>query len=301
MDKISENLDDYFKIVSPNQSDSLIAALMKDTKPALQPILDAMNRGIKSGKIKLVICTASSFSIMIKKLISIPFYFISVIPYFRDIVNKLYEEEESKSIMGVFIPKYNKVFVVVNYETLQYKHQTKENRVLLTLMHELTHYFFHNYNSEAISLFESRLLKFYTNLFRNIALDVKYPNDDKTLSISTELAKTFLSHGLSFEKDPNYSDYIEKCYKSMTAIDKTISNAWLFILTDFMENYVNSQYAKYINVLIYDTYSDSGYPTSWFSSFFYQELIFPSEVICMLSSHMIEDADFKKMLNMIFN
>lgn len=264
---------------------------------------ETLFRGYKSNQIVFLKSDAEYFSGLLKYVFSL-IISIGTLGLSRKFVKNLHDylEDEINTycVLGFWSFETNKLHVIFNDRYLK----PVDNGIyinphtLYITMHEMCHYFSGNYPVAYKGLFESTLFKFYT-LFYKKNLLIK---PEESLKISTEYLNKFIN--------------VESKLLALSgeAMDKYYFNNLKEFSDDIISiagNSVNDRYVRNMNAVLtgnpYTVYSDikytyekMGYGNFAIRSMYYQEVLFPSEVICIISEIDMDTPLYKTMLKRMF-
>lgn len=301
---ITENVSDYFEVLNDEDA-SLILDIFKNhikKDEYTDTIFNAIKLGISKNKIVFVRCTSNTFKIFLKGMASSILKPFSGFDAVKNLIRNLEEEEHALYIAGAFIPKENIIRIVVDGQRISLlqnnTNKMLSNKIFFTLLHEFCHYMAANYPKKFSNLFSTKyLIPFYTVFF---SLMNYYIVNRKSIDkdLLSNFTKTFIAVALSCE-DLNFKSTkpISYMYHKLEDIDSLLANAWYYSLEECFTK-LSSEFKHYIYGLLYITYKSLNIDDT--RSFFYQELLFPSEVICIASSYNYKQPEFIQMLKSLF-
>jgi hypothetical protein len=295
---LSEEAHDYFKdIVNQEQFlDNLIAKNKRalDASPWLRPFFNALKRGIRDKRIVLTKCTGKQFTANLKLHFSKVLSLIAFLPFIKNIIKSLKDEYFALHILGYFNPATRVLRVVVenNPDAII----DNENRFLDTVLHEMCHLAANDNVNNFSKLYKNHLDKFYTILFETLSQEhsryiekviIKssgYEHDPNTVKkVKNDVYTALLSQeSAKVDRVAEWDKWIDSI---ITKMDGDYNYSVLFMT---WWTYLTNMYFKDQSLstpiwhLIYDTYKDCGWSIPPIYKF-YQELLFPSEVICVYS------------------
>jgi hypothetical protein len=300
-----EDVFDYFKPLSKEEAEEYLDRLYKKNSRRMRnkflySFLYCMKRGIEEQSLILVLCTSNVFKAFLKRMTSsvlLPFAGFDAV---KNIIEKQREESDALHIGGYFNPDENLVFLVIENSEEELKDRGEDQ--LYVLHHELCHYTAANHNRDFQRLFRKKYLEpFYNKMFENFyKLARKKPTSDEIDTLTKVLLDNLLEREIiSTTKSTSAREeknYVNKCFKELKEIDNEIGEIWGILVND---SFTIKKYQNIVLKLIYSTYTENGWniPQMFLH---YQELIFPSEIICVLAIILKEEPEFIEMLDLLF-
>jgi len=227
---------------------------------------------------------------LIKKKVIVPGYLTK--GYFSFFVNKIFSPHKESDTLGMFSPDSKKVYILVDNWSNMFG-AAPDSSIARTLIHELVHLFSYTRPSEFLSMFKPELLEFYTNFF-------KFYFDTKTDPSPKDVEKLIHKIYKDFEITTEQSISLVSCRELMTKIFMNNTNfdentferkvAYYFIAIKLLFTDFKTLKSLYENTLI-------DIPRALYKSYvvtfnikpngtkIIQEIVYPSEVICVIASH----------------
>jgi len=216
--------------------------------------------------------------------------------------------EEARKIFGLYSSSNKKAFILLDQNLNPNKNMPF---IIDTINHELVHMFANEHSKEFMDLFSIQLVKFYSTLFTKI-FKLKDVPDDKVKEVVELFFDMFEIEGyINFRHV--YDFMYENFYKYCIEIKKDDNNETNF-LSEILNRYLTVIYImakhgfsevrrardKFKDILdpIAETYKEVFKMSS--NSFYIQELIVPSEVICIYSERP-KSLVIDKMINRLVN
>lgn len=210
---------------------------------------------------------------------------------FSFLVNKIFSPHDESGTLGFFSPKTKKIYIIVDNWASLWGNAPDEG-ITRTLIHECTHLFANVKPKEFLALNKEDLGKFYGEFLTRYFRVDKYNKDDMqdlatfifyeyemTMKDTIDFKEYWNRLEKLFMKRSNFNsndfDYHVRVYFTMIKFLFTnISALRQYYLTTFREMYV-SMYRGYTAAL---NIKPNG-------TLIVQELVFPSEVMCVVASH----------------
>jgi len=227
---------------------------------------------------------------LVRRKVVLPCYLTK--GYFSFFINKIFNPHRESDTLGMFSPNTKKVYVLVDNWSNMFG-AAPDSGVARTLMHELIHLFAYTKNSEFLSMFRKDLTNFYSNFFQ-LYFETKNEPDVKDIKKIIDILY------YDFELTTNDVINLKRCRETITKIfsnntkfDKDTFEkkvVYYFIAVKLLLTDISSLRSYYSNALIdvprclYRAYTNS-LKIQPNGTMIIQELIYPSEVICLLASH----------------
>lgn len=300
-----EDVYDYFKPLDKKEAEEYLSRLYAKNNRRLRnnylrAFFRCLLRGIEEGTLVLVICTSSVFRGALKKMASnllLPFSGFEAV---ANIIQEMRSESLALHIGGYFDPKTNLVFGVI--ENPEEEIKGKGEKLVYILHHELCHYTSANHWNEFDSLFKDKyLIPYYQNMFKQFGELIEKDYDEKKCKkLSDILVKRMLEreryYNMSQSTKHKEENHIVLCYEEMKNIDEELANVWANLVID---SFTTERRMDITFNILYNAYLNNGWnlPKKFKH---YQEILFPSEVICVLAYILNEEKEFIDMLKILF-
>lgn len=212
--------------------------------------------------------------------------------YFSFFINKIFSPHRESDTLGMFSPNTKKIYILVDNWSNMFG-AAPDSSLARTLMHELIHLFAYTKHSEFLSMFKKDLLNFYSNFFQLYFETKNEPN-------IKDIEKIFKILYFDFEVTTSESINLKKCRETMTKIfsnntkfDKETFErkiTYYFVAVKLLVTDFSALRSYYSNALVdiprclYRAYTNT-LKIKPNGTMIVQELMYPSEVICLLASH----------------
>lgn len=296
---IDESVYDYLHYYNKDEAEEILLEILDKTKDLsgayIKPLIQTLRRGNNKSKIVLAKCTSNQFYAVVKRMASGVLSPFSGFDAVSSLIVKMMEEDTAMYIGGRFSPIENDIVVVID----RVNGRVGSKYFLSVIYHELMHYASCNYTKDFKTIFFNMLFKYYINMFA-IIQEVAH---GKILDNNNKLARVFIKNMLIVEgsevfyKKDKVKQSINSTYDMLYDIDSKSANVWA---TLFMDAYSVRKYEDLTQHVTYGAYQRSGFQVPSGLYHHYQELIFPSEVIAILSSSYPDKEEFINMLNVCF-
>jgi hypothetical protein len=213
--------------------------------------------------------------------------------------------KRDKITVAFYVPRTGKIFIIIDNNTNWFLHYP--NKLLTnTTIHEFCHKFSHEKAVSFWSMYKEELTKFYVGFFRSL---FSIPIEKDITKLCEKYARLLLvmfeqkttrvkTLGLAFGRMKRFIKAIGK-HSPLANIDDLIDKHFQLIFeifkatnTERLLNAIKSNLG--IVVHLYKSYSKMGLPEV--TNLCFQELFYPSEVVCVLSQ---EGIGMDKWINMI--
>lgn len=248
--------------VSLQSSQSLVKKLIKALKDQVPNISDSISGLIKNQIIMPVFVSKGTVSLFI---------------------HKLFAEPIDKGIVGFYEPEKNKIYIILD-NNANFLSWASNKQLSEVVIHEIMHYAMQNYEKTAFNKFEDELNKYYKNFFLHFDKNVK----EKQISEFIKYLLDIIEMNEKFEGKINKKEYKQKLEK---VIDEEDANLITNTVSKYLENsnkfireVQSNGESKEVVIALLKSYVDSFELKP--ETLAIQELLFPSEVICILSSRM---------------
>lgn len=305
-DIFDSELDKYYREFSKEETFEYIDKLKEhnniENQKYLKALFNALGRGVQVNKVFLAECTANEFIGKLQYMTSsllLPFSGIGALePY----VNKLYyyltnnSSLDALSIGGVYIPRKDKLFVFIKSSKLK-DYKIHSDKLLYVLLHEMCHLYAKTQPKSFKSIFwSSYIFPFYKAFFKNLNNEYNLNVPDKVL---LEYTKIYAESLLEMESVRNYKK-LSTMYKTL---DKLHTKLTYLVYTLFLNVYTEEEFKAeselYLAEVFHQSYKDIGiHLPNVFK--LYQEILFPSEIVCISAFVNNQKPEYIKMLNTIF-
>lgn len=222
-----------------------------------------------------------------------------------------------ENILGLYVPSFNKIFIVMNANINSFGFSDNDMLAKVSI-HECCHMSAANSKSNFLKLWEDELTTYYTSFFKILFQIV----DPELLKKLPAIAKAFYTdiynsfeHSTNFQNSSGkaklwskiFSKYspelISNSKRSAEELNSIVDILNLFARAFFENiNYLIQNYQKFkvIWIPLFLSYKSLKIPTIP-QTMPCQELFYPSEVICVLSSHptAINQSKLKQTLSLI--
>lgn len=304
---VTEDVTEYFRTLNDSETETVLKSIYdrvpSTSKKAIinKLLLVVLLKGSKQKKIILQECTASQFWAIMKGMASAVISPFSGFDAVSNAINYLREEGDALRIGGYYSSEDNYVRIVIN----NFGGVINDPEMFLYIVqHELYHYSAANKPYIFRSLFNPILMRFYTALFSyfqnlvgNTGVDLKKAEACADIFVSHMLACERLNTKKKITDDERINKTINNVYNKMYAVDKRIADVWVTFLEDA---YIGSRrYSDLIYTCLATAYDSSGFAIPELFRYF-QELLFPSEVICIMSYVAIDKPEFIDMIKKVF-
>ena len=211
--------------------------------------------------------------------------------FFSFLINKIFSPHEESGTLGFFSPATKKVYVIVDNWASLFGSAPDEG-IARTLVHECTHLFAYTKPTDFLSTFKTELASFYGEfLSRYFRASKQKP--DVMMELASFIFNEFemsTSQQVSFK---NYWSKLEKLFKSRSSLNSKDFDEELkiyFVMIKFLftninllrQYYLTSFRSMYVNM--YRGYQH-GLDIKPNGTLLVQELVFPSEIMCVVASH----------------
>lgn len=269
----------------------------------LRELFAALRRGTQNENIFLVKCSSSQFKSSIKNVVSnvlMPFAGFDAV---KGMIKSLLAEHNAMHIMGFFNPDLNKLYVTVENPMFGDDIKALDDDTFDIIIHEMCHYMAANDPKLFYQLYyELYLYPFYFKLFKKLKYYTSASDINMTIIDSDidKIVNIFLTRMLKSERviskksvsKKHVGIYLQETYDEIAKIDNDIAVFWSALLQDAIGL---REYIRTTLHLIDSVYKDMGIKLS--NRFlFYQELIFPSEVIAIISSANKKQTEYLELL-----
>jgi len=206
---------------------------------------------------------------------------------------KLFTPSSSKSIMGFYAPDKDKIFVLIS-NTANIFGFVSNNFMAELTVHECMHMLANKLGSGFVNLYVNELVTFYTTLWSKIfQFDPKELSSKKT--IPTILFLSGLEKTTSKMSNSDLIKYHKMLHTSLKSITKLESDTFEKMLNDYIvlvKVFITNLNAffqarrKFSHILspMYATYKEA-FAMKNLTTICVQELIYPSEIIAILSEN----------------
>ena len=305
--KILENifdseLDQHYREFTEDETKIYIQELRKLNSKRfrsnyLKALFEALYRGVDEQKIFFAECTASELMAKIQHMASsilLPHSgVIAVGPLIDWLYKKLTQNTslEALHIMGVFISRKEKLFVFVNDKENEY---WNDDKIFSILLHELCHMCAYIYSDLFHKLFYDKyILPFFKTYFQTISKKFNVNATEEDINFFAEKYSTEL---LKAEKTRNV-DSFNKVLRILNERNKKLTETCLYVLNKMIDD--DPHIEKMLNEILFYCYHQSGMKIPRIFNF-YQEILFPSEIVCVVSLIYNKRPEFIQMLNSMF-
>lgn len=194
-----------------------------------------------------------------------------------------------KTVLGIFSTEFNKIFIILD-NRIDFGFFINDSAIVSTSLHELGHYSFYNSKQNILSYYNLRLQKFYRKFVE------EYFNVNRSNFIdeySNELYKRILNFEVTLDKKEYnklnniYKDIILQI-KDIKNFDKILNKSENELknksnqLISLMENLINKNQFdnnyRFFHECMFKSYNYINVKDVDYNTFFYQELIYPSEI-----------------------
>jgi len=241
----------------------------------------------KTGRSKFIVPILKD---LVEKGIVVPvFYSKGLFKLIKSRISKNPEDIEKKSIAGFFDSRSKKVYIMIENSLNLFGFSSNDLMATITI-HECLHMLSSTKPNKFLNIFKSDLIKFYKNLFEKIFTIDNLPNN-VVFNIIKFLFSTFEMKE-EFSINPSLSKYHKYLQKTLEKYSKLDSQEFNKVLVDYIVivklyllNFSTflraSRMYQHILSPIYNSYKLFG--EKHIPSIMIQELIYPSEVISILS------------------
>jgi len=204
---------------------------------------------------------------------------------------KIFAPSSVKSIMGFYMPKTDKIYVLISNNVNMFGHVSNNFLAELTV-HECMHMLANKLKTGFINLYSNEITTYYTILWSKIFnFDPKELPPAKVKPIILFLSKIEAASGKVSNADlVNYHTMLKKTLKGISKLDSTqfekMLNDYIVIIKIYTTN-VSAFFQsirQFIHILspMYGTYKEAFALTN-LTTICIQELLYPSEIIAILS------------------
>jgi len=273
-------------------------------KTYLQKLFLALERGTKQNKVHFAECTANTFIAKLQYItgsVLLPFSGVVAIGSFIKKLQRYLNEEDTAlnalSMGGVYIARKNKLFVFVKTSNLN-KYTITSDRLLYVLVHEMCHLYAKNNMQHFKKLFQQKYLQPFYRSFFELILD----NIQETLpkDVLDKYTNKYITSLLQFESTRNFkalNNMYKDLYKIQPKLTDILYNMFLDVYSDKKFNQQTKNMLRYIFYHIYTNVLNIKIPASFI---LYQEILFPSEIISIISYINYNKKEYLDMLDNIF-
>ena len=231
--------------------------------------------------------------------------------YFTKVFLRIFEREfdsstlpqEAKHVVGFYVPHKHNAYILIDRSYLK---KPKYSKFLVDVtIHELAHMFSTEQPKQFMSLFKDELLQFYSTYFKKVFKLKDGDIETETKNVVNFMYNEFeLKHSLSTRK---LYEKIHENFSELTTMGEDEFENLLFLYCNIIMIYwhygvveVVKSRLKYKEILdpIKDTYKELFNNTV--PSIHVQELLTPSEVVCIISET-DKSSKFNKMISILAN
>lgn len=218
----------------------------------------------------------------------------------RLLIHKTFGAEE-KTILGFYHMKIRKVYVLID-NSINIFGSASNDLLVATTMHECMHLLAGTKRGKFLSMFMPTLINFYSNLFKDVFQLKAKPKAKSVEKIIKFISRFENAKPMVINKElSTYYRLLEKEFSKSTQLDEKRFKLTLTDYIVFTKIYLSSFavftriYKKYTHITgpLEGSYPKSFGKKNTYTSVF-QELINPSEVICVLSEMRPTDSKIKK-------
>jgi hypothetical protein len=317
-----EDVEDYFK--DEDDPVAYLRSIMEKNKDSissskyLKILFECIERGIKSNRIQITRCNGSQFSASLKLLLSKLLSIGSMFRFVYKLMLRLKEEDHALKILGYFDGE--KVRIIISDDPDAYIN--RYNLFLPILVHELTHLFASHNTPQYISLYKEKYLRSYYSIFFDKLASSRIPliiersiiGENKYYQYNEKLVKDVVNDYMKLFPDSEargknrfkymyhwleeVKDALNKDNDAYSFSKYLIVLIWKIMIVDAYTG--EMKFSTSVDSLLTSTYMkwDPEYEKI---THCYQELITPSEVMCVYNPlHVEDDPNVAKMLSLLF-
>lgn len=293
-------LEDYdnFDLLDRSQAKQVLEEWNKSNirrlrSPYIRKLLDAVERGVDGGSVYMAVCTVSTFAAVLGRgaanLLSPASSFEPV----SRLVEWLKKNSYDLGIAGFYDKNENALFVITNHPYVEMNNEMFS----VVLMHEMCHYYAHNNAKEFKALFfDLYILPFYQCLFKKLAQRCGSEVDDETLR---QMAINYVENLMQAESEKDNDMWNKYFVRALTPVYKTDRILFDYIIY-YIKNFQREDVMRVLDEILFECYRETHIPVPHDVSFMYQEILFPSEVVCLASLVHAKKPQFLNMLDDIF-
>lgn len=210
---------------------------------------------------------------------------------FSFLVNKIFSPGDDQGTLGFFSPKTKKIYIVVdNWAGIL--GNAPDEGISRTLLHECIHLFADSNHNDFLSMFKDDLARFYGEMLTRYFRVSKY--DLKEMQDLTKFI--FNEYEISTKDTFSFKEYWERIEKlfmkksSFRSSDFDYSMRVYFTMIKFLFTNIGALRQYYTStfrdlyIAMYRGYQSS-LNISPNGTLLVQELVYPSEIICVIASH----------------
>lgn len=271
--------------------------------PYLKTLFEALYRGVTIEKVYFAQCTASEWKAKLQYMAGSFLFplsgFIGIGGLFKWLYNKTLDNTALSAlhIMGVYISRKDKLFVFVNSDNVE----TWENdKIFSILLHEMCHaHAVQNPKDFKRLFYKEYIHKFYLAFFTNLSelFFTENSSQKPDKNTITYFATTFGETLLQLEKETDVK-ILNSMYKDLNKKHRRLAEIvfalFYGVYIDFDQNI-----QPMLHAIFFMCYQQIGVTIPRFFNH-YQEIIFPSEIVCVASFVHNKRPVFLEMLNNIF-